>query len=277
MPNLDEYYPFDPGFGASANAARWGKMASLFSPDGIVFGYLNSLNATISGGSITIQTGAVMVHGYYGEIQTAQTYALGGTSGMVVAAVNLTTEVMSTYYRDGIVDQSGLTQSATLWEIPLYLITGTATMLDKRAAVTLSRGMSTAASVGVGSYTTLTSGTPVQFNIGTFNFTHPGTALFTWQAQFQITNPAQFVDVIWYGTYQYGLGDAAGSIAYEWSWPGASGSTGPYRTVLTIAWPIPVTPGRKTVGLHVSPTGPGTSAIANIMASAVVIGSLSNA
>lgn len=274
MGNFDQYFPFDKGFGAPASAALWGKMAAQFSPDGVISAYNNQMGATITGGNITIQTGAAMVHGYYGEVQNPQSFPVG-TNGMVVAAVDMSAEVMSIYYKDGVTDYSsspGLIQTSTLWEIPLWLVSGT-TPVDRRSFVSPGRGLGAAASASIGAYIAMTSGTPYQFNVGTFNFSHPAWVMFTWQAQFRLASASLGADVIWYGTYQYGLPDQQGSYSYEWTWPG--GVTGIYGNVYTIQWPLSVTPGRKSIGIHVSPTG--SVSIANMMVSAIQLGTVPNA
>ena len=57
MPVLDEYFPFDVNYGNPANTARWRKMAQLWQADGVVAGYLNQLNATLAGTTVTVGSG----------------------------------------------------------------------------------------------------------------------------------------------------------------------------------------------------------------------------
>lgn len=275
MPNFDQYYPFDKGFGAPASAALWGKMAQQFVPDGIVYGYLNQIGASIAGGNITLQTGAVLIHGYYGEIQNPQTFAVG-SGGMVVAAVNMSTEVMSTYYKDGVTDYSGLTQTATLWEIPLWLVTSATTVVDKRASTSNGRGLAMGVSASLGAYLTIPAGVSTQFNVGYINFTHQTVGLFTYVAQFEVSQPNLPSDVVFSGTYQYGQADVQQTYSYEWTWPGASGTTGLYHTTQSISWIWGVTPGRKQLGFHVSQAGGATTKIANMAVHVLQVGTLQN-
>jgi hypothetical protein len=272
--NFDQYFPFDKGFGAPASAALWGKMAQQFAPDGVLYSYLNQLNATVSGGNVTIQTGAAMVHGYYGEIQNNQTFPVG-TNGMVVAAVDMSAEVMSIYYKDTVTDYSGLTQSSTLWEIPLWLVSGGTTLIDKRAYTDPGRGMGSGVGASIGSYIDLAPGANTQFNTGFINFTHPSAALFIYQIQFQIA-AASTQAVLWNGTYQNGQPDANLTYTYEWLWPGASGTLNPSIATQTISWIMGVTPGKKSVGFHVVVgTGGSHALVANMGVQVVQIGLLS--
>src|SRR5215469_7383660 len=152
MGNFDEYFPFDPGYGAAANAARWRKMANLWQSDGVVANYpygaaanVSQLFATpISGGQTQIQQGAVFVHGYYAEIQTPQTISVG-TNGSIVAQVNFNTEVVALVYRDGVLDYgsnpaNNYEQDANIWEIPVWLVSSGA-LVDIRTLINPAQGL----------------------------------------------------------------------------------------------------------------------------------------
>ena len=221
MPVLDQFYPFDRPFGAPASAALWGKMAQQFVPDGVVAGSLNNFNAAISAGSITVQSGAVAIHGYYGEIQNNQTFAVG-TNGMVVIGVDMVGESISCYYKDSVTDYNGLTQSATLWEIPLYLVSGT-TLADRRVFLNPGRGLITGFSVP-GPYGQA-NGAVANYTVGFASITHPCVVLAIFQAAFYVMNVNVAQNIFMQGYMQYGLPDQVLTANYEiLRWPG--GATG---------------------------------------------------
>ena len=68
MGNFDLQFPWDKGFGTPASSSMWRKMAKLWSADGVVSG----LNSTLAAGVVTVNPGACFIHGYYGEVVTAQ-------------------------------------------------------------------------------------------------------------------------------------------------------------------------------------------------------------
>src|SRR5882672_12250454 len=173
MGNFDEFFPFDLGHGATANSARWRKMAQLWMSDGVLANYLNSLSATISAPNVTLTPGAVFIHGYYAEIQTAQTIPVL-TNGTIVAKVDYTNKLCSIYYKDGATDYSGYEQSANNWEIPLWLVSGT-TLTDLRVMINPSAGLAWWASV-VGS-AAISASQSAQINILTPRLPYAGSAL----------------------------------------------------------------------------------------------------
>src|SRR6516162_41619 len=147
---FDEYFPFDPTFGAPANAFRWRKMAQLWQADGVRAGWLSSLAATQAGLTITLQTGAVFIHGYYAELTSATTNHpwpvtfTGTQNGTLVAQANLGTsnENIQLVYRDGVMDYGSggsnfaqdTTQDRTIWEIPLWQMQN-GTLVDLRTMI----------------------------------------------------------------------------------------------------------------------------------------------
>ena len=99
MPFLDEYFPFDLGHGLPANTTRWRKWSSCGPiADGVFAGYLNQLNATLAGTTVTVATGGFFIHGYYGEVQNAMAVTGVGTNGTVVAGIDLVGQTISIYY-----------------------------------------------------------------------------------------------------------------------------------------------------------------------------------
>jgi hypothetical protein len=144
MPNFDEYFPFDPGYGASANAARWRKMANLWQSDGVIKGYLNEMAGSFAAGSITVATGGCFIHGYYAEIITAQSLTPSG-NGTVVAQVDFNTQVCQVYFKQNAMDYGpsvtlNYEQSANKWEIPLHLYSG-GTLYDLRTLIDPGMGL----------------------------------------------------------------------------------------------------------------------------------------
>lgn len=271
MGNFDEYFPFDPGFGASANAARWRKMAHLWMSDGVLQGYTNQLNASaISGGSTTIATGAAFIYGYYCEIANPQSIAVG-TNGTIVAKVDLVNEIASIYYKDGSTDYSGYEQDANAWEIPLWLVNGTA-LSDLRTMIAPVGSLEWfATSAGP---VTVVSGTPYQGSFLTPRIPYKaairidGTLLVTFSDASAAQSAACSL------TFEYGQGDQQIGAAMTPAIPGSGPATVPVSVpvasslLLTTAQ---VSQGKKTMGWRVSAgTGPQIQ-IANLTLSARMI------
>lgn len=155
---FDEFYPFDPNFGAPANAFRWRKMAQLWQSDGVranwpggVAATVRDLYATNSGLTITIQPGAVFIHGYYAELTPTTTnhpwpLNISATlNGTLVAQANLSTnnENVQLVWRDTVMDYGSnastnfaqdITQDKTIWEIPLWQMQN-GTLVDLRTMI----------------------------------------------------------------------------------------------------------------------------------------------
>jgi microcystin-dependent protein len=99
--SMDAYVPFDSGAGSAATQALWRKMARAFAISGVVPGQGNNMLATYNSGAgtITVQPGAVLIDGFYGEITANKTLGAGTAttitgSGMVVARLNIATSVI---------------------------------------------------------------------------------------------------------------------------------------------------------------------------------------
>jgi hypothetical protein len=259
LPNFDEYFPFDPGYGASANAARWQKMAKLWAADGVVANYLNQMKATMVGNIVTVQTGAVFIHGYYAEIQANQAITVG-TNGTIVAQANFNTEIVTLVYRDGIIDygsnpNNSYEQDTNIWEIPIWLISG-GVLVDLRNLINPATGLrwwtSSAPTL------TITTSTTGQYNIMTARipyaaqgFIH-GTLLVTFSDLSQAQSAACTL------TYQYGVsGEQALSptVTPAISAGGAGGQA--ISIPVSLTGIVSVLPGKKIAGWRVTAgTGP---------------------
>jgi hypothetical protein len=269
MPNFDETFPWDPGYGAQANAARWRKMGKLWAPDGVVQGYLNQLNCTGTLPNVQIQTGAVFVNGYYAEVQNPQSFTMG-TNGTIVAQVNYANEVAALIYRDTITDygtggfqqdQPGVVTTPNIWEIPIWGVSGGTTLLDLRNLINPATGLRWAASspgaTPVASNSTLQSSFGLaRIPYAAQGFLH-GTLLVTFSDMSQVQSAACSL------TYQWGASDqqpnpitAADTItpANTAGFPAGAGISVPVSLITA----VPVTQGKKTFGWRVTAgTGPG--------------------
>jgi hypothetical protein len=264
MGNFDEYFPFDPGFGASANAARWRKMARLWAPDGVLQGYNNGLSASvISGGATTISTGAVFNHGYYCEISNPQSISITGTgTGTIVAKVDMVNEVASIYYKDGATDYgasptTNFEQSASNWEIPLWGVV-TPTLTDLRTMVSPGQG--------VGWWVTSPGPIPVaanqtvQTNFLTARVPYTGMALLRGEILVTFNDSSAGQSAACQLTYQFGSGDQQVTPTTTPAIPGGGPSATALAMPVAISGLIPVAQGKKTVGWRVT-AGAGTSTL----------------
>lgn len=256
MPNFDEFFPFDPGFGASANAARWRKMANLWMADGVVANYLNQMNATIAGSQITVQSGAVFIHGYYAEITASQTFAVG--TGTVVAQVNFNTEIVALTYRDGVTDYGtgGFEQDANIWEIPIWGVQGGTTLLDLRNLINPAVGLrwtaSQPGSTPVGTSSTLQT----SFGVARIPYVAQGFLHGTLLLSFSDLSVAQ--SVICQMTYQWGAADQQVSPSITPANSAGANAGVSLSIPVALTGVIPVTQGKKTFGWRVTAgTGPG--------------------
>jgi hypothetical protein len=127
---LDSYYPFDTPPGNIATPANWRRMARLWNQSGVVWGNQNNFNATISGGVVTIQPGAVFVDGFYGETTGNKTVG-GVSSGLIVARLDTTQRQIYFVYLAG-VNTPGQSPSSPTYDVPLYQVTSASAMTDVR-------------------------------------------------------------------------------------------------------------------------------------------------
>jgi hypothetical protein len=259
MANFDEFFPFDPGYGATANAARWRKMAQLWAADGVLANYLNQLNATLAGSTLTVQSGAVFIHGYYAELQNNQTFTMG-TNGTLVAQVNFANEVVALVYRDTITDYGagGFEQDTNVWEIPIWGISGGNTLLDLRNLVNPANGLRWVANQQ--GATTIPTGQTNQFSFGAARIPYAAQGFLHGTLLLTFSDLSQAQTVTCSLTYQYGQGDqqqtptispavtAGGVVNQQLSIP------------VSLFGVVPVTQGKKTFGWRVQAgPGPGVS------------------
>jgi hypothetical protein len=110
LPAFDEYFPFNKGFGSPANASRWQKMSKIWSGDGVDIGvdfqFGNVGNpTTYAGTTVTLQSGAVYLQGYYAELLASAPLAItvpNNPTGVIVAHLNILTSVMEPLYLNGL-------------------------------------------------------------------------------------------------------------------------------------------------------------------------------
>ena len=260
MPVLDEYFPFDIGFGYPANTTRWRKMAQLWQADGVFSGYLNQLNATLAGTTVTVASGGLFIHGYYGEVQNPMAVTGVGTNGTVVAGIDLSAQTISIYYRDQIVDYgtnpaNNYEQDASKWEIPLWLVSGTS-LIDLRTMVTpgASCGWWTTTAGPVSVATSQT----VQTNFMTLRVPYAGRALIRGELLLTFTDSSQAQSAICQLTYEFGQSDQQVTPTMTPTTPGGGPAGKAATEALALSGLIPVTQGKKTVGWRVTAgTGPG--------------------
>jgi hypothetical protein len=259
MPLLDEFFPFDIGQGSPANTARWRKMAQLWQSDGVFSGYLNQLNATLAGATVTVATGGLFIHGYYGEVVNPMAVTGVGTNGTIVAGVDLSAQTISIYYRDTVVDYgsnptSNYQQDTNKWEIPLWLVSGT-TLIDLRTMVTPGAACGWWGNVS-GPLTVISGGT-LQTNFLTLRVPFAGKAILRGELLLAYSDGSQAQSAICQLTYQWGASDQQLTPTMTPTTPGG-GATGQGETdVITLSGLIPVTQGKKTVGWRVTAgTGP---------------------
>lgn len=120
MTLLDNYFPFDQGPGATATPANWRQMARLWYGSGVVPGNGNQLACTISGGTVTIQPGAVWVDGFYGQSNAnKQVTGVSGT-GTIIARLDVTSRQIYFMFTTTAIVQNPLAN----YDIPLYTVAG---------------------------------------------------------------------------------------------------------------------------------------------------------
>ena len=125
MTIVDNYFPFDTGPGSSATASRWRLMARVWQGSGVIANYLNNMSPSIAGSVVTINTGAVWIDGYYGEIDSPKTVSISGNV-IVVARMDPTARQIL------LTSVTTPTQTLTgIYEVPLARVTS-GTLVDIR-------------------------------------------------------------------------------------------------------------------------------------------------
>lgn len=257
MGTFDETFPWDKGFGQAASSARWRKMASLWQADGVVQNYLNGLNATwlVSGSQVSINTGGCFIHGYYCEVQVAQTINVSG-SGMIVARAQLANETADIYFKASALDYNGLEQSASNWETPLWLVSGT-TLTDMRNWISPGAGgLSWWGQLAAAQ--TATPGQPVPIPIINARIPYATQARLAGSGLVTFSDASAAQTVTCSVTYQYGQSDAAATPVLIPQWPGGGTQGAPVSIPVSFSgWLVPVNIGKRSLGWLVQAgTGP---------------------
>jgi hypothetical protein len=273
MPLLDEFFPFDIGHGNPANTARWRKMAQLWVCDGVFAGYLNQLNASIAGGIVTVQTGGLYIHGYYGEVQNVMSVTGVGTNGTVVAGVDMNAQTISIYYRDGVTDYgstgSNYTQSATLWEMPLWLVTNATTLVDLRTM--LNPGAACSWWGSIAGPITVAPTLTVNTLVTTLRIPYAGKAIVRGELLLTYSDGSAAQSAPCTLVYQNGLTDQVLTPTVTPTTPGGGPAGQPSTEALALSGLISVTQGKKTLGWRVTAgTGPQVT-VATLTAQAQLV------
>ena len=133
--DFDTYYPFDTGAGSNVTEIEWSKMMRINNPSGIVSGKDNELlvYADSSGMQVMVKTGAFFIMGHYGEITTEKTLAIAaadstnGRIDLVVVKLDWSNNKIQLNVKTGTPAvtplEPTLTQSSTIWEVPIARIT----------------------------------------------------------------------------------------------------------------------------------------------------------
>lgn len=148
------YYPFDSGPGASVMTGQWSKMARLWKPDGVIFGYANEYQvyADSSGKQVKVKTGAVWIKGGYAYDTGENTIALASNASgnpridVIAAEIDWVNNIMGIV---AITGTPGVTPSA-----PALTQTDGTKWQIKLAQVTVANGYTTVASGDVIDYRT---------------------------------------------------------------------------------------------------------------------------
>jgi len=132
---VDNYFPFTTGPGAAATQDNWRLMARNWvqGGSGIIYGTRNQFKPTMAGTTVTVDTGAAWLDGFYGENITTKTITAGGTGQVVVQMdPTATPPVINIAFKPG--QTTPVQQSTGVFEIPIANISGT-TLTDVRQYV----------------------------------------------------------------------------------------------------------------------------------------------
>jgi hypothetical protein len=289
MAAFDEFYPFDQGKGSQANATRWRRMGRLFMPDGAVMsggdqlGANNAikLQASLSGGNLIVQPGAVCIHGYYAELLNPVSIPVGVT-GIVAAQADLDNEVVTLEWLSGVTDYSGLARTEHMWQVPLWLITNS-TQLDWMGnSVNPGRALGTFAAYQ-GGWLQTSPGNTSTWNCGKVRFSQPCLAFFHVWGSFTLSDARYIQNAVWSLDLNY---NQPGEILWPvpavepFYWAGGSGlSAPPYNPVFNCSFScmLWVPAGLYTVGVRIS-AGQGATWVGfNYFGiSTIQLGSMSN-
>lgn len=125
------YFPFDDGSGAEALESSWAKMARYWHGDGVLIGNGDNLKvyADSTGMQVKVKSGAAWLHGHYFESDAEETVAIDAADATnpridrVVLELSWTSDLIDIVVVKGTAAASpsapALTQSSTIWQIPL--------------------------------------------------------------------------------------------------------------------------------------------------------------
>jgi hypothetical protein len=125
------YFPFDTGPGANVYELDWSKMARHWLPSGVIDNELNefAVSTNDSGLDVQVASGRAWIMGHFFESDAAETLAIGPNGSgnpridRVVIRLDWTANTIDLAVVAGTPAASptapALTQSATVWEIPL--------------------------------------------------------------------------------------------------------------------------------------------------------------
>jgi microcystin-dependent protein len=130
-----EAFPFDAGAGATVTEDRWRKMAKHWRAAGVLIGELNELEVVgdASGMNVKVKSGRAWVEGHFFESDAQETLVIAAAhaSNPRIDRVVLRADFTANTVDFGVVTGTPavspvappLTNSATIWEIPLAQVT----------------------------------------------------------------------------------------------------------------------------------------------------------
>lgn len=138
----ESYFPFDSGPGAFVTESEWAKMASRWLPTGVMDGELGELAVSTdsSGMDVQVAAGKAWIEGHWYESDAIKTLAIAAAHATlarwdrVVLRIDWTNDTIETAVVTGTAASSpsdpALTQSATIWEIPIARVVVPAAAVD---------------------------------------------------------------------------------------------------------------------------------------------------
>ncbi len=196
------YFPFDSGPGASVMTAQWSKMARLWKPDGVIFGYANEYQvyADSSGKQVKVKTGAVWIKGGYAYDTSENTIAMASNSSGTPRIDVIAAEIDWVNNTMGVVSITG-TPGVTPVAPTLTKTDGTKWQL-KLAEVYIANGYTTVAATDVTDYRTYTQRgqinvlgfQPASLNGGDYSTNNSGAGGLNWKQN--ALGKAEFLETV---------------------------------------------------------------------------------
>lgn len=115
-------WPTDAGDGSVATEFRWRRMARLWAPTAIVARFGGEFGPSLSGLTLTVQSGAAWVDGHYCELTTTATFPVGA-DGRVTIMFDPAANSAQLLWTPG----AGLVPIQTpdgVWELPICFMSG---------------------------------------------------------------------------------------------------------------------------------------------------------